>query len=93
MQVFENAAGNASFYRYKSEETYTALQALFMDCGTVESRGKWTRFWCTILARSVMASIDAVSNEACFSTGDTLYEKHYQRAVSTALYQDFHCAG
>lgn len=45
MQVSENAAGNASFYRYDSGETYTALQALFMDYAPLETQGKWSRFW------------------------------------------------
>jgi len=46
--VTENAAGDASFYRYDSNEHYSASQALMMDYGEVETKGRWSRFWCVL---------------------------------------------
>jgi hypothetical protein len=44
-QVSENAAGDASFYRYDDQETFSASQAMMMDYSEVETNGRWSRFW------------------------------------------------
>ena len=53
-QVSQNASGQASFYKYETDDTESASQALFMNYSEVETQGKWCRFWSAAINEVVL---------------------------------------